>query len=151
MTDNAAYQRTFQHWVHYLLSQFGASQLNALIDEYLMMKWIDQDIADVALKIAQEMDVKIAPVSDYEDHLGISYIFIQKLMGKQVHDDMLPPFVENAELTQQLKSVFDEDLRARFDSQVQDLEETRGEAVKSDAELQDVEIEAKQKQAEIED
>ncbi len=67
-------------------------ELESVLDKYLAMKWIDESIKDPALKSAETINIAKSPDPQYDDHIGVSYLFIQKLNGKYINEEMLPPF-----------------------------------------------------------
>jgi len=79
-------------WMQYLVRQFGKQELECILDKYLAMKWIDESIKDSALKSAETINISKSPDPQYDDHIGVSYLFIQKLNGKYINEEMLPPY-----------------------------------------------------------
>ena len=79
-------------WMQYLVRQFGKQELECILDKYLAMKWIDESIKDSVLKSAETINIAKSPDPQYDDHIGVSYLFIQKLNGKYINEEMLPPF-----------------------------------------------------------
>ena len=68
-------------WMQYLVRQFGKQELDDILNRYLAMKWIDESIKDSALKSAEIINIAKSPDPQYDDHIGVSYLFIQKLNG----------------------------------------------------------------------
>ncbi|MCL7415189.1 MAG: hypothetical protein M8349_03900, partial [ANME-2 cluster archaeon] len=98
-------QRILTRWVYYLVQQFGKTELEILLNKYILMRWIDESIKESALKISETIHVAKSKNPQYNDHLGISYLFIQKLMGKYVDMDMLPPYDGEVDVTEGAKTV----------------------------------------------
>jgi hypothetical protein len=107
-------------WMQYLVKQFGKQELECILDKYLAMKWIDESIKNSALKSADTLNITYSPDSQYEDHIGVSYLFIQKLNGKYINEDMLPPFVEEIVEPEEI-DILKDDLRSVISIQPETL------------------------------
>lgn len=83
-------------WLQYLSDKLGQKYLSDILDYYVNIEWISEDVRLDLIKYAKGISFgknnveneKNTPVFTIDDHLQ-SFMFIQKLKGTTVHDDFL--------------------------------------------------------------
>ncbi|MFO8077546.1 MAG: FlaD/FlaE family flagellar protein [Thermoplasmatota archaeon] len=83
-------------WLQYLSDKLGQQYLSDILDYYVSINWITEDVRLDLMKYAKGITFTVdtdsknhhQPVFTIDDHLQ-SFMFIQKLRGSAVHDDFL--------------------------------------------------------------